>query len=110
MVTTMRLNAAWTKGSLLHGSDLANMAFGFVTDEHPKAGPGKAVLVTSHDQYVVPISTSDVDVYLEHGLTEPIRDVLIAAINAGYKIVPRDARQWPAPRMNIHMRIAPGTE
>ena len=107
----MKLNAAWKKGSLLRG--IGRVVLGFLTDEHPKAGPGRAVLVDAQNKYVSPEELPnevDVDVYLENGLTEPIRNVLMAAVDVGYPIVARDARAWPAPRMNIYMRIAPGTE
>ena len=104
----MKLNAAWKNGSLLLDMDPSKMSLGYLTDEHRGV-----VLIDSRNRRVLPDEIPDevdVDVYLEDGLTEPVRNVIVAALDAGYKIVARDARTWPAPRINVYMRIVPGTE
>jgi hypothetical protein len=98
----MRLRSSWLRGR--------NIVVGYLTDEPPHGSAEAPVLIEITGNVVPPSRTLEVNVFLPDGVDSAMLALIREAEKVGYRIVPRDDRQMPAPRLNLHLRIAPGTE
>jgi len=106
----MKLQASWSSTKTFEPSpDLDQIRLGWLTDE-PPGTPDRPVLVTRDQRRVSPEDAGEINLFLERGLTAANRRLIERGKVVGYTLVPRDDRQMPAPKINMRLQIAPGTE
>ena len=104
----MEIRASWSKIETSK-PDPTNIVLGYLTNEPPHGSAEAPVLIDLKHCEFDPEEVGEINLFLE-GMTAEARELIDQGMAQGYRLVPRDDRQMPAPRINMKLRIAPGTE
>jgi hypothetical protein len=78
---------------------------GYFTNEPPHGSVEVPVLINQKEEVFNEEQVEEIDLFLANGLTIEAQELIDAGLKKGYKLIPRDGRQMPAPKMNLRLRV-----